>query len=428
MESCPTTSQVDFLMQHIVVDKPYQFVPPYRGSWLPRILLRVGQIHTLFNRFAHGVVSHECRHVERLRESIESGHGVVIAPNHTRTADPAALGWLCESVPCLFYEMASWHLYNQGWLLRGILRAMGAFSVNRDGVDRKAINTAIDLLVAAERPLVIFPEGFTSRTTDRLKTLFDGIAFVARVAAKKRARTGGKVVVHPVAIKYHLLGNIDTIADQALTEIEYRLSWQPQRQLPLLDRVIKVGKSLFALKELEYFGETCSGSLHERISRLTNHLLDPLELDWIGKPQTGPTMLRVRMLRSHIMPGIIAGRIDAEERARRWRQIKDLYLAQHLSSYEPDYLDLPSVDRIFEMVEKFEEDLTDTIRRHPPLHCVLDVGTGIIVSPRRDRAVDVDPLLMELQFRLQGMLDELASESRLYEPIGSRDRHVETRI
>lgn len=410
-------------MQDIIVAKPYQFVPPYRGSWLPRMLLQVGHIHTLFNRFAHGVVSHECRHVERLRESINAGHGVLIAPNHSRTADAAALGWLCESVPCLFYEMASWHLYNQGWLLRWILRAMGAFSVNREGVDRQAINTAIDVLVKAERPLVIFPEGYTSRTTDRLKTLFDGIAIVAHLGAKKRAHAGGKVVVHPVAIKYHLLGNIDVIADQALTEIERRLSWRPQRQLPLLDRVIKVGKSLLALKELEYLGETCSGSLRERLSGLTDYLLVPLELEWVGKPQTGPTILRVRTLRSHILPEMIAGRITAEERTRRWRQLEDLYLAQHLSSYVPDYLSLPSVDRIFEMVEKFEEDLTDTIRRHPPLHCVLDVGQGIPVSSQRDRVADVDPLLVELERSLQGMLDDLASESRLYDPTGNRPDH-----
>lgn len=407
-------------MQHIVVDKPYESVPPHRGCWLPRMLLRVGKIHTIYNRFAHGVVSHECRHVERLRASIEAGHGIVVAPNHTRTADPAALGWLCETVPCLFYEMASWHLYNQGFMLRWILRAMGAFSINREGVDRHAINTAIDLLVAAERPLVIFPEGYTSRTTDRLKTLFDGIALIARVAAKNRARAGDKVVVHPVAIKYHLLGNIDMIADQALTEIERRLTWRPQRQLPLVDRVIKVGKSLLALKELQYLGDASSGSLSERLNRLTDHLLIPLEREWVDKPQTGPTMLRVRTLRSHILPDLVAGRITAEERARRWHQLEDLYFAQHLSSYVPDYLALPSVDRIFEMVEKFEEDLTDTIRRHPPIHCVLDVGEAIPVSPRRDRAADVDPLLVELERHLQGMLDELASESRVYEPAGSR--------
>src|SRR4030095_9489633 len=66
----PYQRRLGVSMQNIIVEKPYQFVPPHRGNWLPRMLLRVGQIHTLFNRFGHGVVSHECRNVERLRESL----------------------------------------------------------------------------------------------------------------------------------------------------------------------------------------------------------------------------------------------------------------------------------------------------------------------------------------------------------------------
>jgi hypothetical protein len=43
-------------------------------------------------------------------------------------------------------------------------------------------------------------------------------------------------------------------------------------------------------------------------------------------------------------------------------------------------------------------------------------------TPRdaRDKDADVDPLLAELERELQKMLDELASESRLYVPIDGR--------
>ncbi len=44
----------------------------------------------------------------------------------------------------------------------GRLRAMGAFSVNREGVDRAAVNLAVEILSQAERPLVVFPEGATT--------------------------------------------------------------------------------------------------------------------------------------------------------------------------------------------------------------------------------------------------------------------------
>ena len=84
--------------------------------------------------------------------------------------------------------MASWHLFHHSWLNSWAIRAMGGFSVNREGVDRQAINMAIELLAEAKRPLVIFPEGATSRTADHLQAMLDGVAFIARAAAKKRAQ------------------------------------------------------------------------------------------------------------------------------------------------------------------------------------------------------------------------------------------------
>ena len=66
------------------------------------------------------------------------------------------------------YTMASWHVFmgrrHEAWLLR----RLGAFSVYREGLDRTAIRTAIELLVEARRPLVIFPEGIITRSNDRL--------------------------------------------------------------------------------------------------------------------------------------------------------------------------------------------------------------------------------------------------------------------
>jgi hypothetical protein len=52
---------------------------------------------------------------------------------------------------------------------------------------------------------------------------------------------------------------------------------------------------------------------------------------------------------------------------------------------------------------------------HGKLHVVIQVGEPIEVSPERDRKAAVDPLMAELDRRLQGMLDELARESPLFE-------------
>jgi hypothetical protein len=294
---------------------------------------------------------------------------------------------------------------------------MGAFSVNREGVDRQSINTAIEILERAERPLIVFPEGGISRTNDRLHALLD-ISLIARAGARKRAkRTGeGNVVVHPLAIKYVLQGDLEQHADKVLTEIEHRLSWRPLRKLSLIDRIAKMGIALLSLKEIEYFGRVREGTLEDRLQRLIDRLLGPLEREWLGDAQSGPVVPRVKALRIKILPDMIQGNVDQSERDRRWEHLADLYLAQQISFYQPDYLAAhPSVDRLRETIERFEEDLTDVVTVNGPLKAIIEVGEAIPVAPERDRTADVGPLMTQIEQSLQGMLDKLALESPLYE-------------
>lgn len=399
-------------MQNIIVEKPYRFIPPYRSTFWPA-LFRAIRLHAYLLRTREGVVDHEVRHIQRLRASLAARDAILITPNHPRTADPIAMGWLAVEAPCFFYVMASWHLFQESWLARWTIQATGGFSVHREGVDRQAINMAVDLLASAERPLIIFPEGATTRTADCLQALLDGVAFIARAAAKKRAKMNppGKVVIHPVAVKYFFGGDIRQAVDQVLTDIEQRLTWRPQRHLPLTQRIIKVGSALLSLKEIEYFGEPQTGTIAERLQRLIDRLLGPLETEWLGSVQTGPVIPRVRNLRTKILPEMVEGKVGEQERNRRWQQLADIYLAQQLATYPPGYLIEPTVDRILEIVEKFEEDITDRARLHGHLKVVLDVGEALPVSPERPRGGGPDPLMDQLRERLQGMLDQLAKES-----------------
>jgi hypothetical protein len=405
-------------MQKIIVEKPYQFLPPYTGTFWPKCF-RAIRIHDTLLRKTEGVVAHEVRHIERLRASLAAGHAILITPNHPRTADPLAMGWLAIETPCLFHSMASRHLFEHNRLHGWVIRALGGFSVNREGVDRQAINMAINLLVEGKRPMVIFPEGATSRTADHLQALLDGVAFIARAAAKKRAKRSppGKVVVHPIAVKYFFGGDIRQCCDDVLTEIEHRLTWQPQRNLPVLERIIKVGSALLSLKEIEYFGQPQGGTIAERLARLIDRLLGPLEMEWFGRVQVGHAVPRVRNLRAKLLPDMVAGRLSSEERARRWQQLADIYLAQQLATYPPGYLVRPTVDRVLEIVEKYEEDITDKARLHGDLKVVLDIGEAINVSPEHDRHAAVDPLMLQIQQSLQAMIDKLAEESPLVESL-----------
>ena len=132
-------------MHAILVEKPYKFVPPHRGDWWPSLI----QCFDLFSphlRKQEGVYSHEVRHADRLQASLAAGHGVLLTPNHPRTADPLVIGYLARKAHCNVFAMASWHLFNQNWFMSFAIRKMGAFSIYREGIDRQAINTAIDIL------------------------------------------------------------------------------------------------------------------------------------------------------------------------------------------------------------------------------------------------------------------------------------------
>jgi 1-acyl-sn-glycerol-3-phosphate acyltransferase len=402
-------------MQDIVVAKPYQFVPPLRGTrlamllgqWLPRRVWKT-----------YGVLPPEIRGLDRLEASFAAGHSVLMAPTHSRPCEPEMIGLLCARLGRLPYLMASWHLFMQGRIQRFLLRLGGVFSVYREGVDRESLRAAIAFLAEAERPLIIFPEGIVSRSNDRLGHLMDGTAFIARSAAKIRAKANppGKVVIHPIALHYYYDGDLRKSVDPVLTMIEQRLGWQPQRELKLVPRVQKVGEGLLASKEVEYFGHAQPGTVAERLPRLIDQVLGPLETEYgLTKPEP-VTIERVKRLRTAIMPALVSGELSEAERARRWRQLADCYYGQALACYPVGYLDgRPTIGRILETVERFEEDLTDKTQVHRPLRCVMEIGDPIEVSPEKPRAGTGEPLLDQLRDRLTAMLTELAKAEQIWE-------------
>ena len=135
----------------VVLDRPYEFVPPHRGNWWPSFIQRF-RIVDHYLRRKEGVVSHECRNLDVFRDSLKRGDGILLAPNHCRYADPLVLGWPAREVRTHVYAMASWHLFNKGRFDSFAIRKMGGFSINREGTDRQSLETAIDILATAERP------------------------------------------------------------------------------------------------------------------------------------------------------------------------------------------------------------------------------------------------------------------------------------
>lgn len=87
-------------------------------------------------------------------ENIPQNEGIIIAPNHIHFVDPLIIGSFYKGHP---YAMAKKELFKNPILSR-IIRHLGAFPVDRDGNDIKAIKQSLKLL-KENKALVIFPEG-----------------------------------------------------------------------------------------------------------------------------------------------------------------------------------------------------------------------------------------------------------------------------
>lgn len=387
-------------MQNIIIAKPYTFVAPHRGEVWPTVfrpLLRP------YLARVWGVTGVEFVGAEALREAVRGRASVVLVPNHCRPSDPAVVAALGAAAGTSIYMMASWHLFMGSRLQAWVLRRMGGFSVYREGLDRAAVKAAIELLAEARRPLVVFPEGIITRSNDRLGALNEGPAFIARSAAKQRARAepGARTLLVPVAIRYHFLGRLDQSAAPVLDRIETRLTWAPRPDLPLTERLRRVGDAILGLKELELTGESRRGPIPERLARLIDDILGPLEAEWAIRRREADVPGRVRGLRAAILPEMVEGSLTDAERDRRWGQLERLYLAQQLSLYPAGYLEGdPGTERVLETVERLEEDLTDVATVHRPLAATVRVGDPVEVGADGQPA----ELMKDVRARLESML------------------------
>jgi 1-acyl-sn-glycerol-3-phosphate acyltransferase len=399
-------------MQKVVIDKPYTFIPPKLTWFWQRGLRRILPRQL---RKDYGVVAVECVGEEKLKASIAAGFGIIIVSNHCRPCDPLILDSLAQAVKRPFLTIASWHVFMTNRIQRFLLPRIGSFSVYREGMDRESLKCAVRIVTDAVHPLSIFAEGIVTRSNDRLVNFMEGPAFIARAAAKQRKP--GKVVIHPVFIRYFFEGDLSQTLTPVLEEIERRLSWQPQVWLSLRDRIWKVGGALLALKEIEYLGAARTGTFRERLDFLMERILSPLEDRWTDGRHDGDAMSRVKRLRTAILPEMVGGNLTEEQRAGRWRHLADVYLVQQLHCYPGDYLENATPERLLETVERYDEDLTDFGRPHYPMRAVITVGDAIEVGAARDRSLDVDPVTAEVRARIEEML-ESSKAYRRHAPTG----------
>lgn len=346
------------------------------------------------------IVDVELRNVDHLARTVDQGHGILITPNHSFHFDSYCLLRASDHIDTPFYIMTAWQVFGlsttwQQW----VMQKNGCFSVNREGVDTESFKTAVDILQNRPHPLVIFPEGDIYHTNDHVTPFREGAAAIAMAAARKAQRPVSAV---PVALRAEYLDDPIPSALTTLSQLERRLLWTPNPELPIVERILRIASAALALKECEVLGSVQSGDLPHRIQSLLQAVLVRHESKYeIKNPGRLPSD-RIAEIRRRIIGMQKNGPLSPNEQLRAQRDMDDMFLATQLYSYRGDYLLAnPTPERIAETVDKLEEDLLKvtypTVRA--PRKVVVEFGEPYLIPS--DKANSPSPLELSMQWNQQ---------------------------
>lgn len=402
-------------------DKPPQWWGPRMTPWWFHMV-------TPWRRRAvakQGIRRIELQGLENLEKALRGG-GVLLTPNHSFHWDSYCLVEAASRLGKPFYIMTAWQVFaGSGWFDRESMQRCGCFSVDREGTDMQAMKCAVEILQERPHPLVIFPEGDVYHSNDRVTTFRDGAAAIALMAARKSPRP---VFCVPTAIKAQYLTDPTPSLERTAAALEARLFWRTRPDLPLPERIDRLGKGILALKEQEHFGRSHEGTLHERNQRLSACVLGKQEARY---GVTKPAKLipeRVKELRRRIIAagqqllasqpstnGNEASPSPAKEdlsAAARRRELsadmEELFFVIQLYSYPPDYVrSQPTWERMAETLDKLEEDVLQAT--YPSVRgdrrVVVRFGEPVELPPGKDQKFSPAELTERLQADVQTLLD-----------------------
>jgi 1-acyl-sn-glycerol-3-phosphate acyltransferase len=345
--------------------------------------------------------------------------GVLFTPNHSHDSDPHVMMAVAKKLDRQFYFMAAWQIFKGHRGIDGfVLQRMGAFSVDREGCDRRAMRQAVELMTKG-RWLVVFPEGEIYHTNERLTPLREGVAFMAGTAQKdlEMEGKGRKVWIVPTAIRYRYLKDVTPKLEEAMDELESHMTMKSTRGKPLADRIVRFGDTMLSIKEKEQTGKAGHGELAGRIKSLVNAILDRHEIKWLNKTLGDSSVsMRVKSLRQNLLEIWLDEKGDDEQRRSAKEALDDVQLVMQLYSYPGDYvLENPTIERMAETIEKFEEDVFGgVVRPKGERAAKVVIGVPLDVSAEtnglRPRTAATE-LTGKLERAIKGLMKEAAQES-----------------
>jgi hypothetical protein len=229
-------------------------------------------------------------------------------------------------------------------------------------------------------------------------------------AAKKAERP---VVCIPCALKCFYLDDPTPQLKDLMTRLEVAIHWRPRPDLPLSERLYRFADGMLALKELEHLAQPQSGPVTERTLKLADTVLSRLEARHKVPSKGGIVPERVKEVRRAVIKAIEADGQAAAVKEQLTADMDDLFFVVQLFSYPGDYVaERPTIERIAETLDKFEEDVlrADFPGIRGSRRAVVRFGEPVAVPKERESKGSVEQWTDLVESRVQELLDEINNE------------------
>ncbi len=341
-------------------DLPYQFLPPRPNrlimglaQWITPGVVLPGKNHRLSAVRIRGKENYlDAAGHEQAR--------FVFMPNHPTHSDPQLMMEVCRQLQVNPAFMAAYDVFARGKIASWMMQRIGAFSVDREGSDRKAMKCATEILTAGRYPLVIFPEGNVYLCNDRVTPFVDGAAFIA-LRAQKELGSETPVFAVPVSLKYSYAENVRETVLNNLSEIAREFGDQLDRSAPVTDELKRISIKVL-VHYLKHHGQPAPQSgleTDELIKESANLLVSSLEDKMNLAARSGDDLTaRVRRIRGAIH-GIRSDPSREEEHDTASGHADEAMLALRILGYMGGYsASNPTLDRVAETITRLHEDIT----------------------------------------------------------------------
>ena len=366
-------------------DLPYKFVPPKPN----RLIIGLGR---LINRFI-GLPSRN-HLIRKIRLTGKKGileiaknpkARYIIVCNHPTHSDPQVVNEICRRIGVKPAFMAAYDVFARSEMVSWIMQRIGAFSIDRDASDRKAMKCAGEIIEQGKFPLVIFPEGNVYLCNDRVTPFAEGAAFIA-LRAQMKLGNDEPVYAVPISLKYTHIEDVRSIAIIKLRSIAKQFKDTLSNEEPILDEITRISILTLAeeLKDHGYETPNQNIDVEHLIERTSENIIQKLEQELnISSQKDTESVSRIRKIRSKIH----SLRIDTEnkDQHKTFENIAaEAMLALRILGYSGGYAKQnPSLDRVTETIIRLHEDVHSEIEKPLGKRDVFaNIGTPIDLRSR----------------------------------------------